>query len=1209
MGLSSTLIYTILSLLASAIAWGLAVLGWRRRNVAGARPFMALMAAVGWWSLVYGVELVSRQPMVVRWSARLEYVGIVIVPVAWFLFVQTYTLRWPEIRLRRVLLLSIVPAITLALVLTNDAHGLIWREYEVLPSDSSANFVVAAYGPAFWLNTAYANLLLAVSSVWMIVFLWRSRASYRWQAVVLFIGVLLPWIANLIYVLGDIDIDLTPTFFALSGALFAWGMFRLRLLDLAPVAQRAVVDGIGDAIIVVDLAHRVVEANPTALALVGLSINQVVGHTLDELLPDHKDVVMRYRKVEKARDEISLSLDGEPRVFDLRLYPLRDRREALVGRLIVLRDITERKALETSLAFQVERVEQLLEVARAMTVRPNLDATLKNTLDIAVSLTEASRGSFFLLDADHQVTHSILARGKTPARVSHEIAEKVLERGLEGQVLRAKAAVLIEDVGSDPRWRKLPDQPYTVGSVLGIPIIEGDLLLGILTLIHETPGHFTAKDTDIMTAAAQQMALALRNAMIYEEQRRMADQQATLYEVLRTLQRTRNPENMLGLAITTIARLTDWDFIGVLGPDEDGEQLHFEATGGRPDMRPTCDFSLEIEFIEQVWRSGRTKYIPNVQGSPVAHEALCDAASALLVPMQQGKRKRLIYIASDEMWAFDRDTQLLAASLGDVIALAIQNAELYATLQNNYQRIESLFKVSRLLVGGIELREVLQRVLNAIFKALTADRVSLVLLDLEAEKVRDFLAAGPGADLVVKVPYAELMEGLTGWVVQHRNPALSHKGQSDPRESPLAQHRREETEAGSIIVVPLIFQDTVYGTMTALNRPDQRDFARGDVDLMVAIAAQVAVTVHNLTLYQSVAEERQRLQALVQSTHDGVILISMELNVLIVNQSTLDYLGLDGEPEDWIDVSLWEALRELRSQAPTVARALLHEMRRIKAGDEPVGSGEYRVGSRDVEWFNLPVMRDSKQPLGRLILLRDVTELRVIEAMRRDLTHTMVHDLRNPLTGISGSLTLLSRHAKDLLPENYMSLVEIASSSTKRMLDLVNAILDISRLESGRMPLNRETFHLRALVEDILAMQQALAVSKGIALVNHVPEDMSVEGDRELLGRVVQNLVGNALKFTPAEGAVTITARTTPSDSEKVIVSVRDTGPGIPPEIQQQLFQKFVTGQQEGKGSGLGLAFCRMVLEAHHETIWAASEPGEGAMFSFTLPVGSKKRS
>lgn len=1204
MSLSSSLTYIILSLLASVIAWGLTVLGWRRRNVAGARPFVVMMAAVGWWSLVYGVELISQQPMVVRWSARLEYVGIVIVPVAWFLFVQTYTRRWTEIPLRRILLLSIVPAITLTLVLTNDAHRLIWREYEVLPSDSIAHFVVASYGPAFWLNTAYANLLLVISSIWMIIFLWRSRAHYRWQAVVLFIGVLLPWIGNLVYVLGDVDIDLTHIAFALSGVLFAWGMFQLRLLDLAPVAQRAVVDGIGDAIIVVDPAHRVVEANPMALSLMGLSLKQVMGRTLEELMPDHADVVMRYHELEEARDELSLILDGEQHVFDLRLYPLRDRRETLVGRLIVLRDITERKELENSLAFQVERIEQLLEVARAMTVRPTLDATLKNTLDIAVSLTESSYGSIFLLDADHRVTHSILARGKMPAWVSHDLVAEVMEEGVAAHVLRAKAAVLIEDARVDPRWRKLPDQPYTAGSVLGVPIIEGDLLLGILTLIHETPGHFTAKDTDIMTAAAQQMALALRNAMIYEEQRRMADQQATLYEVLRTLQRTRDPEKLLRLAITTIARLTDWDFIGVLAPDEDGEQLHFEATGGRPDMMPACDFSLETEFFEQVWRAGRTKYVSDVRGDPAANAALCDAASALLVPMQQGKRKRLIYIVSDEMWAFDRDTQLLAASLSDVIALAIQNAELYATLQNNYRRIESLFKVSRLLVGGIELREVLQRVLNAISQALAANRMSLVLLDLEAEEVLDFLSAGPGADLVVKVLYEELMEGLTGWVVRHRNPALSSKGQSDPRESSLAQKRREETKAGSIIVVPLIFQETVYGTMTALNRPDQRDFARNDVELMVAIGAQVAVTVRNLTLYQHVVEERQRLQALVQSTHDGVILISMYLNVLIVNQSTLDYLGLSGKPEDWIDVSLWEVLHELRSRAPTVARALLHEMRRIEVGDEPVGSGEYRVGPRDIEWFNLPVMRDNERPLGRLIILRDVTEMRAIEAMRRDLTHTMVHDLRNPLTGISGSLTLLSHQAKDMLPDNYMNLVRIARSSTQRMLDLVNAILDISRLESGQMPLNRETFHLRALVEDILPLQQALAVSKEIALVNQVPENLRVKGDRELLGRVVQNLVGNALKFTPDEGTVTIRAQINPSDSEKVTVSVRDTGPGIPPEIQQQLFRKFVTGQQEGRGTGLGLAFCRMVLEAHHETIWAASEPGEGATFSFTLPVG-----
>jgi signal transduction histidine kinase len=330
----------------------------------------------------------------------------------------------------------------------------------------------------------------------------------------------------------------------------------------------------------------------------------------------------------------------------------------------------------------------------------------------------------------------------------------------------------------------------------------------------------------------------------------------------------------------------------------------------------------------------------------------------------------------------------------------------------------------------------------------------------------------------------------------------------------------------------------------------------------------------------------------------------MNLRIFVINQQALTYLGMDGTPANWIALSLWDAVRALRPHAPTVAYSLIHEMRRVRRGDEPPGEGEHQVGNRVLEWFNLPVMGD-QNPLGRLIILRDVTEARLVEELRQDLTHTMVHDLRNPLTGISGSLELLLLYtAEDEdFPEDYTSLLNIAQSGSQQMLELVNAILDISRLESGHMPINSAPFALRPLAQEVLTLQQSLADEKSITLVDAVPEIM-VEADKELLARVLQNLVGNALKFTPAEGTVTLRATVQP-ETGKLLVMVSDTGPGIPPMLQGRLFQKFITGNTEGRGSGLGLAFCRMALEAHEEKIWLSSPPGEGATFTFTLPLAT----
>jgi signal transduction histidine kinase len=135
-------------------------------------------------------------------------------------------------------------------------------------------------------------------------------------------------------------------------------------------------------------------------------------------------------------------------------------------------------------------------------------------------------------------------------------------------------------------------------------------------------------------------------------------------------------------------------------------------------------------------------------------------------------------------------------------------------------------------------------------------------------------------------------------------------------------------------------------------------------------------------------------------------------------------------------------------------------------------------------------------------------------------------------------------------------------------------------------------------------VQQVLAQDKDITLVNHVPPDLPlVRADEGLIGRVLQNLVGNAVKFTPPHGRVTLSAELTTMISPQpiVLISVHDTGPGIPPEIQSQLFHKFVTGPQKGRGSGLGLAFCKLAVEAHGQQIWVDSLPGQGTVFTFTI--------
>ncbi|MEA3308962.1 MAG: GAF domain-containing protein, partial [Chloroflexota bacterium] len=1084
-------------------------------------------------------------------------------------------------------------------------HSLVWSEISVLES-AGMQTLEMVYGTVVFVNAAYSYSLLGYSSLVMASFLRRSRAIYRWQARLLFLGAVLPWAGNAIYLfkLGDFpNVDFTPLFFSLSVVLLAWGAFRFQLLDVVPVARYAVVESMSDLVIVLDLQRRVVDANQAAIATLGIPVAEILGQTLDTLLPAQRAIIMRYREVLEAHVELPLWLDGERRVYELRLSPLYTARQQLSGRLLVLRDITARKQIETSLAEQNKRFEQLLTVARVITEHHTLDATLQNALDIAVSLTTSTVGSLFLLDEQRTVTRSLLARDGASATLSEQLVERVVQEGAAGWVSRERQAVLIEDTSKDPRWLTLPEQPYAAGAALVVPLERETQLLGILTLMHSEPGHYSVQDLQVMTAAMQQTALVIRNAMSYEEQRRMADQQTTLYELLRALQNPQELSQLVQLSVKTIVQLTGWSFVGLLAPAEDSGDLEFIATAGHMQLQSTCMLTTVESIIGEVWPSGQLKYIPDIYQLV---DTPCAVSSLLLVPLKvPGQVSQLLYLASDKLDAFDTYDHSLAELLGDVLTLAFQNAQLYTELQHNLRRTDILYHLSRSLVAQQDLPQVLAAAVHGAVAALQADRVALITLDLEKQQVLDFVRGGPGQEHLVAVPFAELMAGLTGWAVRHKDPVLSPQRTQDPRESPAVRERRHATQAGAIIVVPLIFADTVYGTITALNRPEQRDFTPEDLRLLSALAAQVAVTMRNLRLFKDVAEEQRRLQALVQSTNDGIILIGMERRILVVNRPLLLYLNLAGTSEDWVGRLLDQAILELRQNAPCAARILLHATRRVPRSDDDSSQGSCQVGARVLEWFDLPVMHQGR-PLGRLIILRDVTAARLVEKLREDLTDTMVHDLRNPLTGIGLSLELLLQYVTENedLPEDYVSLLDIAQLSNRRMLRLVNAILDISRLESGRMPLHNAPLELHALVPKVLASQQPQADEKNITLVDTVPA-ITVQADPELLVRVLQNLVDNALKFTPEDGMVTVSATVVRDRPEKLQVSVTDTGPGIPLELQEHLFQKFVTGNYEGRGSGLGLTFCRMVIEAQGEKIWLSSPPGKGTTFFFTLPLAT----
>lgn len=228
--------------------------------------------------------------------------------------------------------------------------------------------------------------------------------------------------------------------------------------------------------------------------------------------------------------------------------------------------------------------------------------------------------------------------------------------------------------------------------------------------------------------------------------------------------------------------------------------------------------------------------------------------------------------------------------------------------------------------------------------------------------------------------------------------------------------------------------------------------------------------------------------------------------------------------------------------------------------------------------------------------------LRTLEKMRDDLVHLVVHDLRTPLTGILGYLGLALSDPNAGSSVSRDECLSRAMQSANRLADMVTSVLDVSRLESGKMPLNYADCDLRELTDAVVKRLASMTQLRKVTVVSPAAPPRS-HCDSEVIQRVIQNLLGNALKFTPPDGSITITIV---PEEQWIRLIVADNGPGIPPQYHKKVFEKFgqVEMRKEGQPStGLGLAFCKLAVEAHGGGIQLVSEPGRGTEFHVLLPV------
>ncbi|PIR43627.1 hypothetical protein COV24_01715 [candidate division WWE3 bacterium CG10_big_fil_rev_8_21_14_0_10_32_10] len=406
----------------------------------------------------------------------------------------------------------------------------------------------------------------------------------------------------------------------------------------------------------------------------------------------------------------------------------------------------------------------------------------------------------------------------------------------------------------------------------------------------------------------------------------------------------------------------------------------------------------------------------------------------------------------------------------------------------------------------------------------------------------------------------------------------------------------EKNSPQSFFAVPLVLDDEVVGIISVSSlHPGIYKNSEGNIKLLKTISLQAMNAVSNLQ--KLLVLEKSKLTTMVESLVDGVFFIDKSMKVLVSNTSAKHMLGLKKKNITILDII--SALEDIG-----IKDKIAQGFKLSKSFVIP----DSEIGLKHLKIIITPVLGD-KKPLGVVLLIQDITRQKQLEKMRDDFTSMMVHDLRAPLTVMVGSSDILMKKEKQLTQEQKTRLLFDLKKGANSLLDIVNDLLDVAKMENGKYEVTKSLQDLNDFVVKKADYYRGLIEERGLVYkINPLKNSVLVNFDENLIGRVLSNLLSNANKYTES-GSITIDMKVD-SKKEYVKVSVTDTGVGISREAQKMLFNKFeqlrnpVDSKQ--KGTGLGLVIAKNIVESHGGKIGINSVEGKGSTFWFTLPIYKK---
>ncbi len=933
-------------------------------------------------------------------------------------------------------------------------------------------------------------------------------------------------------------------------------------------------------------------------------------------------------RAQTSEQDISLAFDtGHSTWATLQVYneaekPAWDPEEELLVRQV---------ADQLSLALQNAQLFQETQTrAEELTVLNEVGKALTGALSIE-QITEVTYGgisrlfdtrNFYIAFYEQETNEIVFPHNVSESVVDRSITRIPLSRGFTGHMIRTKESILVgngTDAWLQEHGETLMGEPAM--SYLGVPLLTGDHVLGAIAIQdYHTPNKYNEHDLRLLTSFASQTAIAIQNAKLFEETRRRVEDTARLNRLVTELSESLDLNKNLQTIANEIADITSALHVGIALIDKEANQLVVMADAPAEDGKGGIGIRLPIQgnpTAEQVISTRKPLFINDTLNNPLtAHirDVMAERGTQSLFvwPVIVGKDligTLGIDFSDPQHRISDHDYNLIEAILTQV-QTTVQNSTLFGNTQRNAEELRVLFSAMQDVVLVIDRDTRYTRIAptnpSRLFRPpeqLLGQRMDEILPEETHKPFRQAIHQALDTNSVVQIEYQLPAEGQNYWFLANISKLNENevfwvaRDITERKKSEEALQRRTtylamSSEIGRIVTSTLDL-DTIF-------RKSVERISEG-FDFYFTGIYSVEETGFNATLKGATGSAGEKLLA----AHHSIV---------IGPQSIIGAVAETGKyklVEDVAAESLFQAsphLPETRSELAI-----------------PLRIGQRTVGVIDIQSKQTHAFTEDDisvlQSLGDQVAVaidnarsyelsqQLIKDLREVDKLKSQFLANMSHELRTPLNSIIGFSRVILKGIDGPITDMQQQDLSAIYNSGQHLLGLINDVLDLARIEAGKMELNFEEVNLADMVTSVLSTAKGLVKEKPIQLVQKVASGMpTVRGDAMRIRQVLINLLSNASKFTD-EGSITVEAVTqrSPAGNMEALIKVIDTGPGISIEDQEKLFKAFsqVDGSATRKtgGSGLGLSICANLVQLHGGRIGVQSDANAGSAFWFTVPL------